>query len=222
MTSQSSQAEADIDKTLKQSKVELMKKLSDGILNSIERKMHQHTIETKDMDDNIKRDTKFHDDLVGQSKAEAKTKLSQAMMDKEHLIRQIREVGDDEGLRARLVGELDLCEDNIVKLMESESADQDSQLQRRLAERRKKKGDLAEHQRQMKQRQLQEIAFETLVQKDAAEIEHKRVKYRESLEQVIEEMKHAVPKEELPYAILKAIETKQEAELNDLLAKLFE
>jgi hypothetical protein len=64
-----------------------MKKLSDGILNSIERKMHQHTIETKDMDDNIKRDTKFHDDLVGQSKAEAKTKLSQAMMDKEHLIR---------------------------------------------------------------------------------------------------------------------------------------
>jgi hypothetical protein len=42
------------------------------------------------------------------------------------------------------------------------------------------------------------------------------------LEQVIEEMKHTVPKEELPYAILKAIETKQEAELNDLLAKLFE
>jgi hypothetical protein len=40
MTSQGSQAEADIDKTLKQSKVDLMKKLSDGVLSLIERKMH--------------------------------------------------------------------------------------------------------------------------------------------------------------------------------------
>lgn len=35
-------------------------------------------------------------------------------------------------------------------------------------------------------------------------------------------MQLSVPKEELPYAILKAIETKQEDELNDMLAKLFE
>lgn len=35
-------------------------------------------------------------------------------------------------------------------------------------------------------------------------------------------MQLVVPKEELPYAILKAIETKQEEELNDMLAKLFE
>ncbi len=53
----------------------------------------------------------------------------------------------------------------------------------------------------MKQRQMQEITFETLVQKDAAQIEHKRVKDREALEQVIEAMKLTVPREELPYAI---------------------
>jgi hypothetical protein len=110
-------------------------------------------------------------------------------------------VGDDDELRARLMGELDKCEDGIVKLMQSEAADQDSMLQRRLAERRKRKGELAEQQRQMKQRQMQEITFETLVQKDAAQIEHKRVKDREALEQVIEAMKLTVPREELPYAI---------------------
>lgn len=35
-------------------------------------------------------------------------------------------------------------------------------------------------------------------------------------------MQLIVPKEELPYAILKAIEAKQEDELNDMLARLFE
>lgn len=100
-----------------------MKKLSDGILNSLERKMHQHAIEAKDMDDKIRKDGKDMDELVNQSKAEAKTKLNHAMMDKEHLLRQIREVGDDDELRARLMGDLDKCENNIVKLMESQTAD---------------------------------------------------------------------------------------------------
>jgi hypothetical protein len=45
------------------------------------------------------------------------------MMDKEHLLRQIREVGDDDELRARLMGDLDKCESNIVKLLESQTAD---------------------------------------------------------------------------------------------------
>ena len=100
-----------------------MKKLSDGILNGLERKMHQHAIETKDMDDKIRKDGKDMDELVNQSKAEAKTKYNQAMMDKEHLLRQIREAGDDEELKARLMGDLDKCENNIIKLMESQTAD---------------------------------------------------------------------------------------------------
>lgn len=74
----------------------------------------------------------------------------------------------------------------------------------------------------MKQRHQQELQFETLIKKDAAEIEHKRVRDRQALEQTIEAMQLIVPKEELPYAILKAIETKQEDELNDMLARLFE
>ena len=45
------------------------------------------------------------------------------MMDKEHLLRQIREAGDDEDLRARLMRDLDKCENNILKLMESQTAD---------------------------------------------------------------------------------------------------
>ena len=118
------------------------------------------------------------DELVNQSKAEAKTKLNQAMMDKEHLLRQIREVGDDDELRARLMGDLDKCESNIVKLLESQTADQESMLQQRLAQRRKRKGELAEQQREMKQRHQQEIQLETLIKKDAAEIEHKRVRDR--------------------------------------------
>jgi hypothetical protein len=39
------------------------------------------------MDDKIRKDGKDMDELVNQSKAEAKTKLNQAMMDKEHLLR---------------------------------------------------------------------------------------------------------------------------------------
>ncbi len=41
-----------------------MKKLSDGILNSLERKMHQHAIEAKDMDDKMRKEGKEQDELV--------------------------------------------------------------------------------------------------------------------------------------------------------------
>lgn len=38
--------------------------------------MHQHAIEAKDMDDKMRKEGKEHDELVNQSKAEAKTKLN--------------------------------------------------------------------------------------------------------------------------------------------------
>ena len=39
---------------------------------------------------------------------------------------------------------------------------------------------------------------------------------------MINELKLTVPKEELPYAIQRAIDVKHEGELNELLARLFE
>ena len=38
----------------------------------------------------------------------------------------------------------------------------------------------------------------------------------------MQELKLQVPREELPFALAQAIDAKHEAELNDLLAKLFE
>jgi uncharacterized protein YpiB (UPF0302 family) len=53
-------------------------------------------------------------------------------------------------------------------------------------------------------------------------VESKRARDRQVLEQVIEDLKLSVPREELPFAIQKALDTKHEQEMNDLLAKLFE
>ena len=53
----------------------------------------------------------------------------------------------------------------------------------------------------MRSRHHQELNFETEVAKTAAENEHKRVRDREALEKVIEEMKDKLPREELGYAI---------------------
>lgn len=67
-----------------------------------------------------------------------------------------------------------------------------------------------------------EMSLETEITKTAADTGAKRSRDREALETVINEMKLTVPKEELPFAIQRAIDVKHEAELEDLLAKLLE
>lgn len=47
------------------------------------------------MDDKLRKEGKEQDDSVATAKSDAKNKLNQAMRDKEHLLRQIKEAGDD-------------------------------------------------------------------------------------------------------------------------------
>lgn len=66
------------------------------------------------------------------------------------------------------------------------------------------------------------MKLETEIAKTSVEFGSKRQKDREALESAINEMKLTVPREELPFAIQRALEVKHGAELEDMLAKLFE
>lgn len=113
--------------------------------------------------------------------------------------------------------ELGSVEKSIVGILSKDAADQESDLQKKLALRRKKRQELADKQLEMRQKQTVEMKLETEIAKTAAETGAKRQRDREALEQAIDEMKLNVPREELPFAIQRALDVKHEAELNDML-----
>ena len=86
-------------------------------------------------------------------------------------------------------------------MLGQDSNDQDSLLQKRLAERRLKRAKAAEQQREMRSRHQEEMSLETEIAKTAAENEHKRARDRQALENVIQEMQDKLPREELGFAI---------------------
>jgi hypothetical protein len=67
-------------------------------------------------------------------------------------------------------------------MMGYDNDQQDTLLNKRLAERRARKAKLGEQQREMKTRHQEEMALETEIAKTAAENEHKRVRDRQALE----------------------------------------
>ncbi len=158
---------------------------------------------------------------MDKAKEQAKNDLTQALSRKDELQKLISAT-TDESEKQKMINELVNVEADILKKMGEEATSQNTNLQKKLAERRRKREQLAEKQREMKQRQMQELKMETEIMKNAAENVAKRQKDREALEAIIDELKLTVPKEELPYAIQKALDVKHEAELNDMLAKLFE
>ena len=66
------------------------------------------------------------------------------------------------------------------------------------------------------------MKLETEIKRTADENQLKRLRDRQALEDFIEDIKLRVPREELPFAIQSALDSKHEDELNDMLAKLFE
>ena len=55
--------------------MDLRKRLSEGLLNAVEKKMHQHTTEAEEMDRRIKKEGKEADEQVEKVKAEIKAKV---------------------------------------------------------------------------------------------------------------------------------------------------
>lgn len=72
VTSQENQNEVEIQKSLGIGRKDLMQKLKEGIMNNIERKMHQHTIQEEEFDRKTKIEAKGLDDDVNKAKIEAK------------------------------------------------------------------------------------------------------------------------------------------------------
>ena len=117
MTSASTQAEDSLKKVLGQSKLDLRKKLAEGLISTVERKMHQHTAEAEEMDKRIKNEGKEADELVNKAKAEIKAKIKE----RDHLKRQIEEHSGDEETKERLLQELEKAQADILGMMSHEN-----------------------------------------------------------------------------------------------------
>lgn len=89
-------------------------------MNTIERKMHQHNIESDNMDRDMKKQVKELDDDVEKAKAQSKVELKNALSRKEQLQKELEGQTDNEA-RQRLLKELGDIEGSIVKLMNEEA-----------------------------------------------------------------------------------------------------
>lgn len=143
VASQQTEEQQTVDSAVKQSKKDLLGKLKEGIMSDIERKMHQHSVEQENMEREIKTATRDLDKEVELAKEQAKGEISQALSKKEQLQKELEGCTDEEE-KKRLLAQLSDVEGIIARKLQEESASQESELQKKLAARRKKRGELAE------------------------------------------------------------------------------
>ena len=123
VTSQENQNEVEIQKSLGIGRKDLMQKLKEGIMNNIERKMHQHVIQEEEFDRKTKIEAKGLDDDVNKAKIEAKNQIKEALNKRDELTKKINSENDDETLKQRLLQQLGSVEDQLLKSMNAESED---------------------------------------------------------------------------------------------------
>ena len=123
VTSQENQNEVEIQKSLGIGRKDLMQKLKEGIMNNIERKMHQHVIQEEEFDRKTKIEAKGLDDDVNKAKIEAKNQIKEALNKRDELTKKINSENDDETLKQRLLQQLGSVENQLLKSMNAESED---------------------------------------------------------------------------------------------------
>ena len=81
--------------------------------------MHQHTLESEDIERKIKKEGKDADDLVDKAKADIKSKVK----DREHLKRQIQEHSGSQEVKDRLMQELEKAQADIFSMINHDASD---------------------------------------------------------------------------------------------------
>lgn len=104
--------------------------------------------------------------------------------------------------------------------MDAEHDEQQKKLQDRLAKRRRRRGALARQECELKQEQATEAAKLDQAHEEAAAALDSETRSA-SFEEVLQDLINNTPEDELPAAVLKAVENKHQDELEDLLMKLY-
>lgn len=120
-----------------------------------------------------------------------------------------------------MINQLKKLEEAMQRKIDEEARRQDELLKEKLAKRRQRRNKLAEKEREVK---IDNVDARIKFEQDQLDKDRK-LKYeanRLNVEQIIAEMKMKMTREELPAAISKVVDTTHEAELHDLLVKLYE
>jgi hypothetical protein len=120
-----------------------------------------------------------------------------------------------------MINQLKKLEEAMQRKIDEEAKRQDELLKEKLAKRRQRRNKLAEKEREVK---IDNVDARIKFEQDQLDKDRK-LKYeanRLNVEQIINEMKMKMTREELPAAISKVVDTTHEAELHDLLVKLYE
>ena len=104
-----------------------MAKLKDGIISTIERKMHSHTIEQDNMDRSVKKEVKDLDEGVEKAKELAKNEFNEQINKRDELKKKLDSTLDEDE-KSKLLTELNSMDALLVKRLNEEALGQDSAL----------------------------------------------------------------------------------------------